>query len=394
MAPPKIDRRLVYSCIATLLLISTSAHAGSLVVNVTVTVDRNAAMVNQEINAEATCDYYYSGTDTIAEQLASGEAEIRVTDVGWEWLDDGDFEFDEMDMMMSTSWGSFPTEGTKTIRYTVGCEVVRIDQQTGEETTLATGVGFDEETVQVDVYTVTVTAGRTELAAGAVDTEPHRTTITVEVSPGDPGIQVDLTIVDGGAGYTGEVGENPYRTTWHGPAKLTLGPYWHTPGQPPVNGTTDENGQFTATLISSNQINDSCKVHAQCDEEEDDTATINFTFGDVTLSGPQCFFLGDNEQIATREASDGTPLSWHDLLIFVRGVKVNGAWIEPTQSEWESDFAGSKARVDPYAEAANAQVPSVLHGMTNDDGQFTATITLKYGPEKVKCDVLDLSVHQ
>ena len=119
MSPPRIDRRLVYSSIAAFLLTSASAHAGSLVVNVTVTVDRNSAMVNQWIDAEATLAYYYSGSDTVAEQLASGEASIRIDEVGWEWLDDGEAVWDPEDIMMSSCSGRLPTDGAKTVRYTV-----------------------------------------------------------------------------------------------------------------------------------------------------------------------------------------------------------------------------------------------------------------------------------
>ena len=261
----------------------------------------------------------------------------------------------------------------------------------GEEIVLATGVGFDEETVQVDVYTVEVRADKTELAAGAIDTEPHRTVITVEVTPGDPWVQVDLSIVGGGLGYTGEEGAGESYVNWHGPAKLDFGGgRWLPAGDPPMSGTTDETGSFTVNLISSNMIEDSCAVYAQCGDEDDTTPTITFKEGTTEFPAVDFFLGGTFEKTVTRLGCGDEPLDGHLMVIHVASVTVAGAKIEPSDDEWRNDFEGCKHRLAPYAEPC---IPYRLATGTDGKARVSISVADNEDIEGLETRCLDLSIH-
>ena len=391
MALTRIVRAISLCCVATLLLAGPLAHAGGLVIDVTVTADLNMHAINRWIDAEATLNYYYSGTDTIAQQLASGAADIRVTDVGWEWLDDGEHVFDPEDIFMFTCTGRFPTGGTKIIRYSARCEVFMVNPETQEETILASGVGSDELSVYVDEFTVTITAGRTELAAGAILSGPHETGLLIEVNPPLPWVQVDLFLA-GGLGFEGEEGEGDSVVGWHGPARVDLGGgYWHLAGGPPVSGTTDDYGQFTAILTSSNKIDDYCAVIAQCGNQSDGTSTIYFRKGTTEFPAVDFFLGGTSEKTVTRLGVDDEPLDGHLILVHVASVTVAGQLIEPTPDEWRTDFEGSLNRLAPYA------APCIPYHQIATDGEGKARVSIWVADnddiDALDSRCIDLSIH-
>ncbi len=380
--------QLGLACLAVMLLAIAPAQA--LTVVATVDTSTMQAKPDHELDASVTVEISEENPG-LAQQLADGDARIDTT-YQWSWLSDGSYSYPDP---TDETWtrGSFPTVGTKTIRCRVEATLILIDPETGQESVVTTASDTGEATVEVFLYQVEVEVAKTTLAAGAINSDPHSTAVTVTVTPHDAGVGVDLSIVGGGLGFEGTEGTGENTRRWWGPAYIYIDWYCHNAGDAePLGWGTDDNGIITATLVSSNKIGDSCAVRAYIASHDQAgvSPTVSFEVGTAELTVPDYFLPGGNQVTVTRTASNDEPLSGHTLFTYVNTVKVDGEWIEFSQSEWETNPSDCTAALAPYA-----SITSGGETATDSNGKTTPTVTVTNdeGVERVKVQSLDVTVH-
>lgn len=197
---------------------------------------------------------------------------------------------------------------------------------------------YPHDIVAFTVYKVETVSGKTEIAAGALNSAPHQTYITVHVTPA-VSASVAVWLVDGDGFKTG----SPETYSGHsliveGPAKiegsgLTFISGGSTPSSAAIVVNTDSDGDAVLTLTSSNEINETCKVHAKANTVpptmtgSEASCIVKFLQGDQTITLPD--YLPANTEITAivKRSLGGVALPGHDTVFYVSSVKVNGTTI-------------------------------------------------------------------
>jgi hypothetical protein len=255
------------------------------------------------------------------------------------------------------------------------------------------GPGSATQNVTVAVLEVlSLIANSTTIAAGAMNSTPHQTTLEATINPPVGNITLNFSLT-GGTGYTGNTTKFDQQVNWYGPAKLQAGNQSYVAGetQNPIGVQTDAQGKATVTLTSSNKINENCTVKAEFGAS---SKTTNVTFGMPTVTvefgGP--IALGINQSINVNVTFNGQPLQGHDVFTYVRNVKADDTWLIYdwlVDAAWLADAEGTKALMDPYGEVIQG-----ARQTTPQNGNITATLQVKsLDFDEMSMGAADASVH-
>ena len=311
------------------------------------------------------------------------------------------------DMLVSPGRGSVTVSDATTVtpyNPSTGTITVRFDQASTSETdykTVTATLCSDSVVAETIVYKVhSVTVDKTDIAAGGFGTPVHQTDVTVTIKPTLSGMPVDLSIVGGGAGFSGNTYICERTISWSdGGAKLDAGGETFTVGvsTDPITVLTGAQGEISGTLTSSNKATDSCGVKAEAGTSSSTSQTVTFSYGYSHLEFENSAFLVDYPEptIFTRKHpnADGDALVGHKVVVRVVDVLVDGTWIISGDSnyDWETNPLQCKSLIAPYAEVLSGEDEP-----TDGNGKVNAKIKIKEKPEmdRLKVYVWDVSVYK
>lgn len=238
-----------------------------------------------------------------------------------------------------------------------------------------------------------ITVGAQRIAAGALATAPHQTSVTVQTIPA-AALPVSVWLT-GGDGYNDPATSGSGQTS---PARgaATLAGDGQTfiaggdaSGQQPLVIFTDADGRAELLLTSSNQVDEQCVVHARVGDataltgSEAQSPPITFEIGAMAVVFPRTLVTGADTLAAVTRTYNGMPLDGHEIEIFVSQVRVGGA-AHTTDWEHSGDLA-------PYAAVRPAAAPR----HTDKNGQSTAAVLIHdgVGVAYVEVQAIDLQVY-
>lgn len=177
-----------------------------------------------------------------------------------------------------------------------------------------------------------VSVAETAIAAGALQSALHQTTITIQLSPKEA--RPVLVWLRGGVGV-----DDPSRQI-DGFATVTSPSQFDSQipeagvenrSQAPIKVMTDAAGSAVLTLTSSNKIDETCEVYAQVgtirsdDVSQAKSEAVRFEQGVLQVNLPGQLMGGQKSKaIIKRTDNAGRPLVDHPIVIFVRRVLISG----------------------------------------------------------------------
>ncbi len=239
-----------------------------------------------------------------------------------------------------------------------------------------------------------VTVGSTHIAAGALDSLPHQTQVTVQLSA--PVISPVAVWITGGSGYG--MGTESYADqvlNLEGPAKIQAGGQTFTagcsnPSTAAIVVTTGMDGKAVLTLTSSNKIDQTCTVHAKAGSDTSLTGSqgqspeITFDKGDQSVTISSILTRGTTITASVVRSFAGSPLQSHDTVVYVSSVVVDG-----TTHDFNPYY--------PFALNAYAEVVfEDIRQLTDSAGEVHAQVQIKTDPDlqQVTVQSRDLQVFE
>jgi hypothetical protein len=197
--------------------------------------------------------------------------------------------------------------------------------------------GFSPMVANPNLVTVSaVTPTTTAVAAGALDSAPHQTEVTIQVTP--PGSYPVMVWLQGGGGYgtgtTSHFTGAPINQS--GPARISASGTTFAagsdaaPSQRAMVVTTDASGRAVAVLTSSNLIGEQCTVCARAGNVPGEaafqaqSAPVTFEQGTMSLAFPQSLTSGGDVTATASLTYKGQPLPGHDIALYVNRVRTSG----------------------------------------------------------------------
>lgn len=255
-----------------------------------------------------------------------------------------------------------------------------------------TGNGFNPLTAN-PVTVSAVTASSTEIAAGAVETAPHQTLVTLQVSP--PGTYPVAVWLEGGDGFGVGTAQHFAGGAFRRSGAATISGDGHTfaaggdtPSEEAIRVMTNADGRAELVLTSSNEIGEQCTVHARAGTgiavggAQANSPPIVFAKGDLRVTFPGTLVAGAPAGALVSRTFKGQPLEGHDIVFFVRRIRVAGL-IEVIDEDAPGVF-------DRYASID----PSERRVLTDADGNAAASVMIgdDGGLEFVEVSAQDLQV--
>lgn len=228
--------------------------------------------------------------------------------------------------------------------------------------------GMDPMVANDSLAVSSVSVAETEIAAGALQSAPHQTTITIQLSSAvSCPVQVWL---QGGVGV-----DDPSTVQSDGFATAV----WNdqifeadavNPSKASIEVLTNANGVATLLLTSSNQIDETCVVHARVgtirsdDVSQAKSAPVKFEQGVLELSLPNSLKAGSTVTASVKLTHKGEPLAGHNIALYVNKVRVYGVEqiLDPANPESLSSYATIIRDNNPM--------------ITDENGKYTVSLLL------------------